>query len=412
MLKISVRFLLDNVDRSHNGTGSMLMQVSYKGERRQFSLEIYEVHTSQWEQKKQRFTAKHPYKNELNGILDRAKDRVNQLAFEATMKGEPPLDYIKANYKPKVEKVPTALEALGDFICRREVTRAANTIKTYKGLYNHLSDFTDAKRIKLLLNKLDSAFCEEFIQYLLQDKRVTNTTVEKQISILKAFLQDCHKRGLPVLPDYQAFTFGRSKTTSHVALSVEELRQVVDLDLSGNVRLERVRDIFVFGCLTALRYGDIAQLQPVNLIAVKATKGVVHTALSINTQKTQRRLTIALPPNAVKIIERYGLPLPTLSNQKTNQYLKELAELAGIAQQVERVTYRGAERETQVLPKWQMITTHTARRTFATLAREQGVRLEVVQNLMGHASTRQTDQYVKLTADQLLAETPDLLDNE
>jgi len=101
--------------------------------------------------------------------------------------------------------------------------------------------------------------------------------------------------------------------------------------------------------------------------------------LEITTEKTRESLKIPLTPGAKQVLKRNGGKLPeSFTNQKTNQYLKELCELAGFNEMVSIIKYRGVERVEFLEPKYNFIGTHTARRTFVTLSLEKGMRPETV----------------------------------
>lgn len=99
---------------------------------------------------------------------------------------------------------------------------------------------------------------------------------------------------------------------------------------------------------------------------------------------------------AKTILEKYEYCLPVLSNQKLNQHLKSLGEKAGIKEEVNIQKYRGAERIDDKLPKFKLISTHTARRTFITLSLEKGIRQEVVMSITGHKNFRTFNTYIKI----------------
>jgi len=106
----------------------------------------------------------------------------------------------------------------------------------------------------------------------------------------------------------------------------------------------------------------------------------------------------------LNVVNRYGLPLPIVSNQKTNAGLKELCQLAGFTETVTVATQKGTERLETTHQKWELVSTHTARRTFATVARERGTQLDTVRQMLGHTNTKQTEQYIKHTTENQLAE--------
>jgi integrase len=123
-----------------------------------------------------------------------------------------------------------------------------------------------------------------------------------------------------------------------------------------------VRDVFCFSCLTGLRYSDLKQLKREYIKADEIT---------LTVQKTKEILMIPVTPLAQEILNRYidqYWPLPIISNQKINDYIKELCKVAGIVESVEIVHYRGNKREAVIFPKYELIVVHTGRKTFVTLS--------------------------------------------
>jgi integrase len=177
-----------------------------------------------------------------------------------------------------------------------------------------------------------------------------------------------------------------------VALSQAELKKIIKLDLTKNKRLDKVRDTFLFGCFTGQRYSDVANLKREN---IKGKTWHLHTV------KTNASLKIPLTDHALAILEKYKeaeTVLPIMTNQKTNEYLKELCELAKINEPITITSYSGTKRTDTTVEKHQLITTHTARRTFVTLSLEKGMRPELVMAVTGHKDYATFRKYIKLTS--------------
>lgn len=131
---------------------------------------------------------------------------------------------------------------------------------------------------------------------------------------------------------------------------------------SNKQALERVRDIFLFQCFTGLRYSDVFNLRRSDI------KG---DHIEVTTVKTSDSLIIELNNHSKAILDKYkdvafedDKVLPVITNQKMNDYLKELAEMAGIDEPVRQTYYKGNERIDDVTPKYALLGTHAGRRTF------------------------------------------------
>ena len=158
--------------------------------------------------------------------------------------------------------------------------------------------------------------------------------------------------------------------------------------------LAKTRDLFCFCAFTSLRYSDMASLKRIDVDGDK---------IYITTQKTNDRLPIDLSKNAKAILEKYkdeqfpfGLALPVISNQKMNHYLKDLGELCGFTTPITIVCYRAGQRVEETYPKYSLIGTHAARRTFICFALSNGVPPQVVMKWTGHSDYKAMRPYIDI----------------
>lgn len=161
--------------------------------------------------------------------------------------------------------------------------------------------------------------------------------------------------------------------------------------MSNNKRLAKVRDVFCFSCVTGLRYSDLMALRWENI------KG---NELRITVTKTKEQLTIPLTGYAVDILVKYKIqhkPLPVISSQNFNIYIKELCKSAGIDDSVQIIRFNGAKRTVEVFPKHELISAHVGRKTFCTLSLERGMSAEQVMKISGHSDYRSFQRYVHVT---------------
>ena len=191
--------------------------------------------------------------------------------------------------------------------------------------------------------------------------------------------------------EYRRFKVWREETDI-IYLSEEELMKLFEYDLKEGSSFEKVRDVFCFGCFTGQRFSDIAGFKFDN---------VKNGSWFVRTVKTKDPLEIPLNKYALEIIDKYkerGQNMPVMSNQKTNEYLKGICELVEINEPIINIKYRGSERIENAMPKYDFITTHTARRTFVTLSLEKGMRPETVMAITGHKDYKTFKKYIKITS--------------
>jgi integrase len=164
-----------------------------------------------------------------------------------------------------------------------------------------------------------------------------------------------------------------------------------NFDLSENKKLAQVRDIFCFSCATGFRYSDLKQLKREHIKADEIILTII---------KTGERLMVPLNPYSIGILSKYRQhhsPLPMISNQKLNDYVKELCLLAGINEPIEIVRSYGIKREAIIYPKHELISLHCGRKTFVTLSLEKGMSAEQVMACTGHRSYQSFKRYINIT---------------
>lgn len=223
-----------------------------------------------------------------------------------------------------------------------------------------------------------------------------NSTIGKKFGYLKWFLNWATKKGYNKNLEYKDYRLGlKSANQQIVYLTEEEMVKIRDLKLRDDqMYLDRVRDVFRFCCFTGIRYSDAYNLRRSN---------VKEDHIDIITIKTTDTLSIPLSQSAKAILDKYSLTvfeddkaLPVISNQRMNVYLKELCKLAGIVTPYTTTIIKGSKRLDLVRPKYELIGTHTARRTFVSLALSKGNSAEVVMKITGHKSYSTMKPYIAI----------------
>ncbi|MDR7694140.1 site-specific integrase [Riemerella anatipestifer] len=234
-------------------------------------------------------------------------------------------------------------------------------------------------------------------QYFLQDSiNLKNSTILKQFSFLRWFLRWCRKKKYIQTNAFEDFK-PKLKTTQKkiIFLTQSEIQQVKKYSIPPSKEyLERVRDVFLFLCFTGLRYSDVCNLKKTD---------IKDNTIEITTIKTTDSLIIELNNHSKEILDKYkdktfdgDLALPTISNQKMNEYLKELMELAGIDEPIRETYYKGNRRIDTITPKYALIGTHAGRRTFICNALSLGIPPQVVMKWTGHSDYKSMKPYVDI----------------
>lgn len=303
----------------------------------------------------------------------------------------------RMDWAPRPEEQPEpAAPGLFDFIentmLPEKRAQPRGTWKILQTVFFLLRQYaTDRRGGRLDYDDIDFSFFADFKAWLYAAPRSHSINyAAKVVDVLKQFMRDAQRRHYHTKTDYQSFSIKKVKTTK-VALSFDELEALYSLDLSGNPRLEKVRDLFLIGAYTGLRFSDFTRIRPEHIEVVDG-----RAILTITTQKTGETVSIPLLPIPAALLRKYDFKTPTLSNQKMNDYLKELGNLAGMTGKMIVTNTAGGKRSEQVLEKWERLTTHVARRSFATNFYRDGVPAVVLMKITGHTTERQFMQYVAI----------------
>ena len=406
MLDYGTTFLIDRQNGKNDGR--LRLRLRWNKSKNHAAILIgFRIDPSKWNTNAQRCIANtthgknHTPASVINRTIQAYEDAAHSLFAR----------YIRDNINPTEQEVRKDLRlALGkstDEAARADISAYIDQFRKEQGSLNNWTIATHKKFITLSHhlqaysdNPTYRIFTEAgllgFVEYLRDRAKMRNTTITKQIRILKWFLRWSERKGY--LHNYAYRDFSprlRQSRNDIIYLDWGELLQVYRMAIPPSKQyLERVRDIFCFCCFTGLRYSDVQQLRPSDI-----SGGAVH----ITTRKTGDRLTIELNDFSAAIAARYteqdrqdGRLFPVISNQKMNDYLKELGAFCGIDTPVTRIYYSGSERMEETRPKWAYIGTHTARRTFISNAIIKGIPPQIVMKWTGHKDYSAMKPYIEV----------------
>lgn len=224
-----------------------------------------------------------------------------------------------------------------------------------------------------------------------------NSTIEKHIMTIRFFLRWLSNNGLYQGNLHKTYRIKLRKVEDSsrtiIYLTWEELLHLYNMELPTK-DMEQVRDVFCFCCFTSLRYSDVKRLQRVD---------IKSDSIQVVTKKTGNALNIDLNNYAHAILDKYkdmhfpdDKALPVIPIVRNNNLLKQIGKLAGMTSQVKRVYYVGSTRKEQVYEKWQVLSSHCARRTFVVNALYLGIPAEVVMKWTGHSDYKTMRPYVAI----------------
>lgn len=272
---------------------------------------------------------------------------------------------------------------------RKSVQRFRSTqklIQDFQVVYSRILDF----------ETIDLTFYKDFNSYMANVKDYRPDTMGKHQKTLKTFLRSATDDGVNQNLDFQKKTFKiTSKDNSEsndIALNEDELKELFELNLSDNSRLDKIRDLFLLACHTGLRFSDFEDLKPEN---IKRTKE--GEFIEIIQEKMKRHVVAPINATVKAIVSKYNNVLPTApSNQKFNDYIKEVSQLCKSLQDIETLAYvKGGKNIEEKAERWKLISSHTGRRTFASNAFERGVPTKVIMAITDHKSEKAFMAYIK-----------------
>ena len=407
------------------------MRLTFNSTRINFSTG-FRIDASKWDEQKQRVkngctnkamqsaaeinTVLNQYEAELHSIFkkfetldtmptkDQVKEAFNRMHLSESAKEE---GAAQLEQEEKKAKRPRPSDVMREFISENETINqwTWGTIEKFNAIENHFKDFN----ARLSLDEYDKAHLAKFVQFLIDKKDMRNSTVKKQLGYLKWFFRWCQEKGYCNCGDYQSFD-PKQKTTPKkvIVLDEHELEQLETYEIPENKKyLERVRDVFLFCCYSSLRYSDVYNLK---------RSDIQNNKMLITTIKTHDDLAIELNKTTTALLKKYAdcdfpdnKALPVITNQKMNDYLKELCELAGIDTPISEVFYKGGVRHEITTPKYALMSTHAGRRTFICKALSMNIPPEVVMKWTGHSDYKAMKPYIAV-ADKVKADAMKLFD--
>ncbi len=293
--------------------------------------------------------------------------------------------------------------------CGRQNNWTDATYEKFHAMRSHLKGLRDYKRKQGLktfdfdFDYFDDEGMLSYLEYLRDVKDMKNSTIGKNLEFLRWFLRWSLHKGFHKNTQFEAFRPKLKKTQKKVVfLNKKELAKIEKYQIpESKLYLYRVRDVFLFCCYTGLRHSDAYNLKRFDVKSDHIEVTTVKTCDSLNIELNDKSKAI------LKKYENYNFPgdkaLPVITNQKMNDYLHELFKMAGFDEQIRLTYYKGNERIDVIKPKYELIGTHTGRRTFICNALGMGIPPQVVMKWTGHSDYKSMKPYIDV-ADEIKAE--------
>lgn len=339
--------------------------------------------------------------NSVNLRLDRIKSEYLRLDLQYQKEGklltkEQFKEEFDILFKGKQKKeTPNSLKSCFTDFCEfknKDGSWSKSTEQRYMMLLRLLNDYKKYKSKAIDIQGIDESWITHFRHYCQTVKKHQVNTLGRNIGLLKTFLNYCLKKKYIDNPSFKEAAVNR-EVTHQIALNKEEIEVVAKLNLSQNKRLERVRDVFLVGCYTGMRFSDFKRVKSSNI-----SEGLITIREVKDKTKT---LQIPITDKVRAILEKYDWELPLISEQKFREYLKEIFKLAGFTDLKIKSKKIGKEVYEKEVPMYELISTHTARRSFITIMLNSGVPAKAIMSITGHKSINNFQLYYKPSNDTL-----------
>jgi len=342
---------------------------------------------------------------ELEEVLTEKLRKAEDMVTTAKQRKICPLDFLKTNFPLSdrwtinfMKETKNELDVFHQidlYLEERKSEVKEATLNVIGVMKIHLRSFEEYRGESITFDSFDFQFYSDFIRYLTYEYRLMRkkevvkglrvNSLGKTIKWLKIFLNN--RIAKKIIPDIDLSCYKISEEdVDAIYLSWKEISTMYRLDLTDKPMLEKVRDLFVLGCLTGFRFSDYSDVKP---------DEVRDGMLFIMQTKTSDRIVVPLRPEAKAILEKYNMEMPQVSNVDFNFYIKEVAQLAGFNDNIKFAYKRGNKMVEEVRPKWAWVMSHTCRRSFCTNEFLDGTPITLIMAISGHKTEKAFRKYIK-----------------
>jgi len=395
----TVKLVAKSKSTKKDGTTPIYLQYCYDSHKRTLINTGNYIDPKHWNFEKDVVRKSYKDHESLNDDLEKELNKLKKIIKDALKEGiDPTIDFVKNRYDNPViiEDKLSYFEALDKFIEDSKGRVVNDVIKDYNSLKKHLNGFADFSKQSITFSSINYVFYQQFVSYLTFEavkpdgtKGLATNTVGKQIKNLKVFIKDCMRKEIckPIdLSDFKTVT----EEVDKIYLNTDEIDTIANLDLSDNEDWDQVRDYLLIGCLTGLRFSDFSTIEKHHINGEYLNKRI---------NKTHQSQTIPLKKKVKEIFKKYNNNLPKIDSNKFNKLVKKVGEKAEINEEVELVYKKGAEKIRTVHKKYELISSHTCRRSFCTNEFLAGTPIIYIMKISGHKTEKSFMRYLKIDED-------------
>ena len=332
--------------------------------------------------------------DELIKLNDKLHQAIDNHGIELT------IGHLKEHFSKKKNQIIYIKDFWKAFIKEREEMQEVGVkmLIKYRAMLTKTLRFEKLTKKQYKLNDLNDNFYSEFITFMRKEYSLNDNTLHRYMSIFKTMISWCSKKGYKVLNDYNNIKI-KKFDTNDVHLTEQELKLLESVKLTG--AKERARDLFLIGAYTGQRFSDYSLFEKAD---------VREEAIVKKAKKTKITAFIPLHKKLKNLLDKYDWKLPKISSQKFNLKIQEICKDLKIDSEIKKVSYMGKNHTETILPKWKLIGSHTARRTFITLMSERGMPDHQLMQIAGIKDVKTLIKYKKFNLKTLIQTSNKLWD--
>lgn len=374
----------------------ILLFYSFNGKRLQYFTGM-RIDASKWDEVNMKVERGYAEASEINRELGKLKSKVEDIHDKAKALGDDlSVEYFRERLKGNgstIKSKKNFSECFDEYYASSALTKVASTMTAIKSTFSVLDKFSKHTGTKLEFKNITQDFYDALLDYCFNERGNKNAYTGKVIKDLKAFLNWATERNYNTHLDFKKKSFKKlTEEPEIIFLTYDELLYLYNHKVKGFEHLQQVRDVFCFGCFTGMRYSDILALKP---------EHIHEDFIRYRVVKTGQSNMIPLNQYSKNIVNRYkgkfgDMCLPVVSEQNTNDYLRELFKKIELNRKVQKVSFQGAKSIKVTKPLSEVITFHISKKTFMTNFLARGGSLLTAMSITGNKDFKTAKRYYKV----------------
>ncbi|MBT8244930.1 MAG: site-specific integrase [Winogradskyella sp.] len=361
-----------------------------------------------WDFKKQRVKNKASItnKDEVNDFLSGLEKFINSKYSELTKEqGDVSKDVLKYHLDVYTKKIKpneefnknlSFFEAIQKFIDLKDGQISDVTLRSYKQTQKRLKEYERYYNTRLIFQAIDMSFYNKFTKFMEVNNYSLNT-IGKHIKTLKTFLNYAVSEGYSTNQKYKSNDFKvKKEITTEIYLTDQEIKQMFEKDLSKYPELEHARDVFLMGCYTGQRISDYNGLKEDDIVKID---GVQFFEIKQKKNRKYGRVVHCPITKEMKTImkSRYnGKPPKKIHEQDLNENIKQVGQMLEWNDLIKCEYTKGGIHHSKMIPKYDLIKSHTARRSFCTNKYKAGMSVFDIMLFSGHTTEKEFYKYIRI----------------